>query len=44
MPSRKKCGLPLQTAATALEVFKHAVSQGLGDQDFSAVVKSVGTN
>ena len=36
-----KCGLPLQTAASALEVFKHAVDQGLGDQDFSAVVKSV---
>jgi 3-hydroxyisobutyrate dehydrogenase len=39
-----RCGLPLQTAAPALEVFKHAVSQGLGDQDFSAVVKSVGEN
>jgi 3-hydroxyisobutyrate dehydrogenase len=37
-----KCGHPLQTAAPALEVFKHAVEQGLGDQDFSAVVKSVG--
>ena len=36
-----KCGVPLQTAAPALEVFKHAVDQGLGDQDFSAVVKSV---
>jgi len=36
-----KCGLPLQTAASALEVFRHAVNQGLGDQDFSAVVKSV---
>jgi len=39
-----KCGLPLQTAAPALEVFKHAVEQGLGDQDFSAVVKSVRKN
>jgi 3-hydroxyisobutyrate dehydrogenase len=37
-------GLPLQTAAPALEVFKHAVDQGLGDQDFSAVVKSVETS
>jgi 3-hydroxyisobutyrate dehydrogenase len=37
-----KCGLPLQTAVPALEVFRHAVGQGLGDQDFSAVVKSVG--
>ena len=34
----------LQTAAPALEVFKHAVDQGLGDQDFSAVVKSVQKN
>lgn len=33
--------LNLQTAAPALEVFKHAVAEGLGDQDFSAVVKSV---
>jgi 3-hydroxyisobutyrate dehydrogenase len=36
-----KCGLPLQTAAPALEVFKYAVGQGLGDQDFSAVVKGI---
>lgn len=35
-------GLPLETAAPALAVFKHAVNQGLGEQDFSAVVKSVG--
>ena len=27
------------TAAPALDVFKRAVGQGLGDQDFSAVVK-----
>ena len=39
-----KCGLPLRTAAPALEVFKHAVDQGLGDLDFSAVVKSVQKN
>jgi 3-hydroxyisobutyrate dehydrogenase len=39
-----KCGVPLQTAAPALEVFKHAIDQGLGDQDFSAVVKSVQKN
>jgi 3-hydroxyisobutyrate dehydrogenase len=36
-----KCGVPLQTAAPALEVFKHAVKEGLGDLDFSAVVKSL---
>jgi len=39
-----RCGLPLQTAAPALEIFKGAVGQGLGDEDFSAVVKSVGKN
>ena len=33
--------LTLQTAAPTLEVFKHAVAEGLGDQDFSAVAKSV---
>jgi 3-hydroxyisobutyrate dehydrogenase len=37
-----RCGLTLQTAIPALEVFKHAVNEGLGDQDFSAVVKAVG--
>jgi 3-hydroxyisobutyrate dehydrogenase len=37
-----RCGLTLQTAAPALEVFRHAVNQGLGDQDFSAVLKSLG--
>ncbi|HET6181852.1 MAG TPA: NAD(P)-dependent oxidoreductase [Candidatus Sulfotelmatobacter sp.] len=36
-----KSGLALRTAAPALDVFKHAVAEGLGDQDFSAVVKSV---
>ncbi len=39
-----KGGLPLQTATPALDIFKHAIDQGLGDQDFSAVVKSVGKN
>ena len=39
-----KSGLPLRTAAPALEVFKHAIDQGLGEQDFSAVVKSVQKN
>ena len=39
-----RCGLPLQTAAPALEIFKHAVDRGLGDQDFSAVMKPVGKN
>jgi 3-hydroxyisobutyrate dehydrogenase len=44
MNEAAKCGLQLQTAAPALEVFKHAVGQGLGDLDFSAVVKSVQKN
>lgn len=35
-------GLDLQTAAPALKIFQHAVDEGLGDQDFSAVVKSFG--
>jgi len=34
-------GVALQTAAPALEIFKQAVAAGLGDQDFSAVVKSL---
>jgi len=34
-------GSPVSTAAPALEIFKHAVQEGLGDQDFSAVMKSV---
>lgn len=35
------CGVPLQTAVPALDVFRHAVEKGLGEQDFSAVVKAV---
>jgi 3-hydroxyisobutyrate dehydrogenase len=33
--------LPLDTAAAALRIFKHAVDTSHGDQDFSAVVGSV---
>jgi 3-hydroxyisobutyrate dehydrogenase len=40
----EKCGLSLQTAIPALEIFKQAVGQGLGEEDFSAVVKSIGKN
>ncbi len=36
------CGMQFQTAAPALEVFRHAVEKGLGEQDFSAVVKAAG--
>lgn len=39
-----KCGIPLQTATPALEVFQHAVGEGLGEQDFSAIVKSTDKN
>jgi 3-hydroxyisobutyrate dehydrogenase len=35
------CGSSLQTAVPALEIFKQAVEKGFGDQDFSAVVKSL---
>lgn len=35
-------GVTVQTAAPALEIFKHAAAEGLGEQDFSAVVKSLG--
>lgn len=34
-------GLTLQTAASALAVFKNAVAKGYGDEDFSAVIKSL---
>ena len=37
----ENCGVPLLTAAPALEVFKRALGKGLGEQDFSAVVKGV---
>jgi 3-hydroxyisobutyrate dehydrogenase-like beta-hydroxyacid dehydrogenase len=33
-------GRSLQTASSALAVFKDAIAKGYGDQDFSAVVKS----
>jgi len=37
-----RVGVPLQTALPALDVFRTAVQMGLGDQDFSAVVKAAG--
>jgi 3-hydroxyisobutyrate dehydrogenase len=37
-----RIGVPLQTALPALDVFRNAVEKGLGDQDFSAVVKAAG--
>lgn len=37
-----RAGTSLKTAAPALEVFQHATVEGLGDLDFSAVVKSFG--
>jgi 3-hydroxyisobutyrate dehydrogenase-like beta-hydroxyacid dehydrogenase len=33
-------GLRLQTAASALEIFKRAIEAGHGDEDFSAVTKA----
>lgn len=38
----KNAGASLTTAAPALDVFQHAAGEGLGDLDFSAVVKSLG--
>jgi len=35
-------GVPLETALPALDVFRNAVEKGLGDLDFSAVVKAAG--
>jgi len=32
-------GVPLETAVPALEVFRRAVEKGLGEEDFSAVIK-----
>jgi len=43
MREASTAGLTLQTGAPALAVFKHAAAQGLGDQDFSAVMKSLDT-
>jgi 3-hydroxyisobutyrate dehydrogenase len=34
-------GIPLRTAVPAAEVFRHALGKGLGEQDFSAVIKGV---
>lgn len=33
-------GVPLETAVPALEVFRRAMEKGLGEQDFSAVIKA----
>lgn len=40
MNEARSKGTSLQTAAPALEIFKRAASDGLGDQDFSAVIKA----
>ena len=37
-------GIRLQTAASALEIFKRAVEAGYGDEDFSAVTKAFKAN
>lgn len=40
MNEATKNGTTLRTAAPALEIFKRAAAEGLGDQDFSAVLKA----
>jgi len=35
----ESCGVPLRTADPALQIFGRALEKGLGDQDFSAVMK-----
>lgn len=37
----ENCGVPLRTAVPALEILRHSVDKGFGDQDFSAVIKGV---
>ena len=37
----RTCNVPLGTAVPALEVFQRAVEKGLGEQDFSAVIKAL---
>lgn len=42
MSEARREGISLETAGPALKMFQHATQQGLGDSDFSAIVKSVG--
>jgi 3-hydroxyisobutyrate dehydrogenase-like beta-hydroxyacid dehydrogenase len=35
-------GVHLQTAAAALSVYRQAIAEGYGDEDFSAVTKLAG--
>lgn len=37
----ERVGVALRTAVPAAEVFRHALGRGLGEQDFSAVIKGV---
>jgi 3-hydroxyisobutyrate dehydrogenase len=41
MSEASREGISLETATPALKMFQHAAQQGLGDLDFSAIVKSV---
>jgi 3-hydroxyisobutyrate dehydrogenase len=36
-----RCGLQLETAAPALGIFQRAIAKGLGEEDVSAVLKSL---
>ncbi len=40
----QRSGLTLQTAAPALEVFRRAIAEGHGNEDFSAVIKALRQN
>jgi len=40
MEAGSQQGVPLQTAAPALAVFKQAIAKGHGEEDFSAVTKA----
>jgi len=40
----KRSGLTLNTAVSALEVFKRAIERGYGDEDFSMVINSLRRN
>lgn len=44
MSEASKKGTTLLTAAPALEIFKRAAAEGMGDQDFSAVLKAARQN
>lgn len=44
MDEAQRRGVPLQTASPTLNIFKQAIAKGYGEEDFSAVVKSLRQN